>query len=372
MIINRHNYEELFLLYADNELSDVEKAAVENFVQQNADLAAELKMLKQATLAAENIPFEPKELLYKKENSIHFDNYEEYFLLSTDEELSAKENEEVEKFVLKHPELQTEYTLLKQTRLEPEAIIFKGREILYRKEEKERRIIFSNWMRISAAAAIVSIIAMTWLFTQNNHPSAGNYAVVAVKKDVKPVIEKNVKPVQPTVTEQPVAALHQKAGLKAETKTKAKVRVAKTNNLKRDEDALAVNQPVKKDVIAKPGNNLPKPEMTRPEQIYSEPVASVKQPDKKSNTDFVKNNDNTNVLTNETKVQPSTLVKDAVYREIDTNEDEEQSFYIGSAEINKKKLKGLFKKAASLFEKKSNKNDGGKTIQIAGFEIKSK
>jgi hypothetical protein len=76
--INRHNYEEFFLLYVDNELQQAERAEVEDFVRQNADLGSELEMLKQATLEQEDFSFDQKELLYKKEDGISLTNYEEF------------------------------------------------------------------------------------------------------------------------------------------------------------------------------------------------------------------------------------------------------------------------------------------------------
>ena len=55
--INRNNYEEFFLLYADNELDAETKLAVENFVQQNTDLAVELEMLLKTKSAPEEMSF---------------------------------------------------------------------------------------------------------------------------------------------------------------------------------------------------------------------------------------------------------------------------------------------------------------------------
>ena len=45
--INRYNYETYFLLYADNELSAIEKNSVDEFVLSNPDLGEELGMLLQ-------------------------------------------------------------------------------------------------------------------------------------------------------------------------------------------------------------------------------------------------------------------------------------------------------------------------------------
>ncbi|MEJ7676545.1 MAG: hypothetical protein WKG06_01445 [Segetibacter sp.] len=189
MIINRDNYEEFFLLYVDKELKADGQAAVESFVRQNPDLAKELEMLQQATLVNNNIQFTEKELLYKKETSISLANYEQYFLLSADNELSEQQAIEVENFVLKHPQLQNEFTLLQETRLQPEPIVFAGKEKLYRKEKKKRRIIPITLLRVGAAAAIVSIVYISSIIVHNNK-SSGKTGITASQKAAKATSEK--------------------------------------------------------------------------------------------------------------------------------------------------------------------------------------
>src|SRR4051794_15360995 len=113
-MINRHNYEEFFLMYVDDELSAQQRADVELFVQQNPDLKKEFDMLLQTKLPAdEEIVFAHKTNLLNIKDSIGIDNYQEYFLLYIDNELNENGRKAVEKFVLQQPQLQDEFTLLK-------------------------------------------------------------------------------------------------------------------------------------------------------------------------------------------------------------------------------------------------------------------
>ena len=53
MNINRNTYEEFFLLYVDNELSQAERRQVEAFIEENPDLRPELDMLHDVVLRPE-------------------------------------------------------------------------------------------------------------------------------------------------------------------------------------------------------------------------------------------------------------------------------------------------------------------------------
>jgi hypothetical protein len=92
MNINRHNYEEYFILYMDNELDAEGRQAVEAFVQQHPDLKEELDTLLHYKLTPDtNIVFAGKEELLKENGHaiITRGNYEEWLTLYVDEELSA-------------------------------------------------------------------------------------------------------------------------------------------------------------------------------------------------------------------------------------------------------------------------------------------
>lgn len=164
--INIHNYEEYFLLYADGELSVEEMATVEGFVNKHPELQAALDTLLHSKLSVDDkIVFADKDSLFKTEEvGITINNYEEYFLLYVDDELNDEQKNETEKFVLQHPALQNEFTLLKQTLLRNEAVTFLDKESLYRKETVERSIVSISWKRLAVAASVAGLIFAVWNF----------------------------------------------------------------------------------------------------------------------------------------------------------------------------------------------------------------
>ncbi|MGE5107853.1 MAG: anti-sigma factor family protein [Sphingobacteriales bacterium] len=182
MNINRNNYEEYFLLYTDNELSDAEKKAVEQFVNENSDLLEEFRNFQQIILTPDSIHFINKAALMKTEPFINASNYEEYFLLYADNELSAEEIKEVEKFTASSPAMQQEFDLMQQAILIADNnIVFPDKTFLYKKEEP-RRVLPISWMRFAAAAVFIGIILTAGILFFNKTPI--DKGPVIVKKEL--------------------------------------------------------------------------------------------------------------------------------------------------------------------------------------------
>ncbi len=71
-------------------------------------------------------------------------NYEEYFLLYTDNELSAEERTAVENFVAQNPDLADEMNLIAQSTLQPYPDFFCKKELLFRRDDEtqEQLLLF--------------------------------------------------------------------------------------------------------------------------------------------------------------------------------------------------------------------------------------
>jgi len=369
MIITRHNYEEFFLMYVDDELAAEERVAVDLFIKQNPDLAPELSMLLQTKLSMdESLHFEDKKILLQNVEEIGIDNYEEQFLLYIDNELEAKKRNDVEKFVLQHPQFQDEFTLLKQTVLEQEKIVFEDKESLLKREE--RRVV-PMFIRLAAAAAVIGIAVMTWFMWNNNSSTPGTIAGVngtdsvknntaSVTKDNPETINKKDNNVSQDVVnplieqkKEETASVQQKV----EKKNKEEVlpKNIQTNNTQKDE--VAVNTTKKDDnskvsAIAQP---------THDEELPMTTDVAVNG----TSSDAQVQHDNTAGNRNDY------LVQNVAYKELNTaEEDNKSALYLGSLQINKNKVRGLVKKVGGLFAGRSKdaaKEDG--KLQIANLEI---
>ncbi len=64
--------------------------------------------------------------------NINLNNYEEYFLLYADKELSREERTEVDHFIKQHPELKEEFEMIRSTIMEPETFQLNDKSFLLR------------------------------------------------------------------------------------------------------------------------------------------------------------------------------------------------------------------------------------------------
>jgi len=198
MKIDRHNYEEFFVLYIDNELTVDQRKQVDLFVKENPDLQEELVMLRQSKLVPDHsVVFEKKEFLMKEEyNSfINMNNYEEWLVLYVDDELNDEEREAVEKFAANYPKVREELILFRQTKLQQEAVTFNDKESLYRNEKV--RVISVQWWKVAAAAILIIAASISFYFILNNNNNRnGNNGVAKTKINSTP---NSPKPLSPEV-----------------------------------------------------------------------------------------------------------------------------------------------------------------------------
>jgi hypothetical protein len=358
MLINRHNYEEFFLLYVDNELSVADRKAVETFVEQNPDLEEELVMMMQSVLRPDtNIVYTNKESLLKNKPAnglVNESNYEEYFVLYGDNELSNEEKELVEKFVYKHPQYQAAFELIQQARLIPDnAIIYPDKNELYRTERDERVIPFA-WWRIAAAAVVLLLLGVAvWIMTNKNEkPGFAN------NDNNNTDTQQVIKPAPVTKDEQ-IAVKGNKL-----QEEKNSVAVEKKNNIKKKSNIPErTNVPQRNEYYVQ-NQNEENPIQLEKSATYSNPQ-----------TDLLKQNNTTPMISRLASIyKPGSAIntpaaKEVIYIDEEPNED---NINVAMTSINKKPVRGLLRKVKGLFEKE-DANDPGpenkKGIRIAAFEI---
>jgi hypothetical protein len=369
MNITRHNYEEYFILYLDNELGIEDRQRVELFVKEHPDLQGELNLLLQAQLVPNgSFVFNGKEELFKPIDSSSIDsiNYEEWLLSYTDNELSAEQKTSVERFISSHPGVKAELDIFKNTKLQADpAVVFFNKEILYRKEEKVR-VIGMRWRKIAAAAALLFAVSATALILFNNRKDNPHEIVSApVKQNITkktPIIEQsnNEIPINTQDEDNAIDKIEKETPAKNDQLVKEK---------KRPQEKAIPHLPaeVKNEDVAtgnkekKNMNGLPQPTHNPNVNKIAEqenPIAS-NLPVKESLT-ISKENKQTPSVT-PTTTQPLDHVITATSIEVD---DERPG--------KKNKLRGFFRKVTRTFEKNTNikATDDEDRLLLGGLAIK--
>lgn len=405
MNIDRHNYEEFFLLYVDNELSVPERNMVELFVQQNPDLGKELQLLQQSIVKQDEVVFEDKDSLLKDES---FTPMQEQLLLFADDELPLTEKMQIERLLATDTAAAGEWKILQQIKLQPDAgMVFPDKRSLYRTEGGS--VIGFRWWRVAAAAVLLGFGIWTGIAVyksttktitgtqttangnnkkqqQNSiHDPLGPSVVIPAPKEsdgsetVKiPSIQKDV--IQPAAEKK---NLVEKNSLVAEKEMKQRATPQKDNNNLVKEDNSNAQHPGDK----KPNNNLPKPlleNINKPESNKTEIVAvqptipaennsSVQHPlDKKIDVainKIEKKNEPAKAITDINGTAATNLLaKNAVYSETEGQKNDNKILYMDEDKVKRTKIGGIFRKLKRVIERNTNIKTGD-GIKVAGFEI---
>jgi len=353
MNIDRHNYEEFFLLYVDNELTAGQRKIVEAYVAVNPDLQEEFNLIQQSIFTAdEKLDSNFITSLLKpveEESSIS----KEQLLLYIDNELRADEQKAVEQAIVESPVLQKELQWLKRSTFEADkSIVFPDKSLLY-KEAQPARVFYmgTSARRWAAAAAVILLLGSAmWLMlnksTDMTNPIAKNQTQKTEKKnDADPKsVKELIKEAQITEEGFNVAQKNQ-TGNTATTQTKTTAVTTKKNAAKNTEEKIIPVTTIEDPLVAV---NKP-PVIDVPEKISTLPSNKTETP----------------------TVPPVTntagTMSYASYNN-DTNNENENTIFTEERQ-RRSGLKGMVKKAKRMFERNTGIQSNASEVRFAVFAV---
>jgi hypothetical protein len=303
--------------------------------------------------------------------TINRTNYETYFLRYVDGDLSDAEKLMVDGFVAENTNLATELESLLQTKFVPDTtVVFANKEQLFKKENKIMPVLFFTWQKIAVAAAFIGLVIMAWLLLPTK---ASVYPIVidATKKnkvaDLIPnkeskhpiainSIEKNkVADLMPTKKSIPFNSNKKKPTYNYTVQLKNPINNKKSTQKNNRSIVVLDDATIKANdsrlTIKNNENNSPNKTLN---SAASDAIALQDQSEKTATANkTLAASEQINIAVSNNTNESSTKMHRAVYKELDTETDN-NSLYVGSIELNKDKLRGLFRKAASLLKRKSD------------------
>ncbi len=349
MNINRNNYEEYFLLYADDELSKAERKMVEIFVKENPEFREEFCMLKLTiNIPDEEIKLDDKSFLFKEENSffINKNNYEEVFVLYHDNELSEKEKLETENFVAKHPDIKSEFELIGKSKLVFDStVVYPDKKELYRREKSGRVISIKMWRYVAAAVLVGFGLWISVPYFSNQHSKT---PMVAQVKETTNNVEPSVKN---TVPEEPEI---EKSQLAASADNSEPI-----HDIKKVHPLKTILKEKKSSEIVKSAVKITHSSLTKNiQQLKQEPVQTIAlNAPKEKIQDKTENFQNTIEAETKTPVQKSApevqpnYARTVSYSDASAKNDNYVFYDVPAEQFNKTKVGGFLKKVKRIVER---------------------
>lgn len=343
-MIHRGNYEEFFILYMDNELSEEQVKMVDEFVAAHPDLKAELEMLISTKLPLEEFSFDKTGLLAE---NMKLSSVDEDLLLYIDNELPAGEKKKVELELASNEDYQLQHQVLLQTKLDPsETIAYPNKKELYRREE--RVVSIKIWMRVAAAVIVIAVGGI--LYFQNSSPSSSTTSPITAgpSKNIQKNEVKNDQPSQVV----PPSVNYNKNEIAVSNTPKKEV----TQNKISDKTDVKVESPVQQNEIAYT------PEEVK-EDVIERPVVK--------NIEAIRDNN----IEETTASVNKEFVTSSLANRLDNSSGDDEKIEIDYASNDDRKgsLKGFLRKATRMIEKRTGidpTNDGELLIGAVAINLK--
>jgi anti-sigma factor RsiW len=357
--------------------------------------------------------------------NINRNNYESFFLLYTDNELSVAERKAVELFVKDNADLQQELDMLQQTVVQPDKIIFSAKNSLLKPtavsaetEEKlllyidgelstrmakemktmvsaddeiaaalsllqqtklsadativfpdknllyrkeDNKVIPFGWWKLAAAAIFIGF--GVWGMKWYANKPGDTAQQIASSTTIQPAKPAKEDSVNKDISQQAIAATQVAAP--TENITPKKVEPAtqiKARRMVVPEEKILV----KTEKEIKPSNNLPTPYFEKINNSKSNPndVASVTLQTQKSSPS-ANNNEGADATNKQSSADNN--VYPAAFSE--TNNDKQDQFAFSDDEPKKSRIGGLFRKAKRLLERNTKMKPGENNVKVANLEF---
>ena len=192
MEINQHNYEHYFLMYIDNELSGMERAAVNDFIMQFPNYANKLETLQQLKISPDTLIYENKFSLYK------LSEQDQQCITYLENEMTNEEKASFENKLFANTSLQSTVKqwqgafLTTPTNIE---IAPNFKNSLFKKSAQIKPLWATvPFKRLASVAAILVVVIGVRLFNAENKQEASSFTNNNVGKtelNTKAVIETN-------------------------------------------------------------------------------------------------------------------------------------------------------------------------------------